>query len=60
MFYQNNTRPRVSLTIRQKLLELDWDVLPYPTYSTDIAHSLYKIFLMIKTLTFYYLLLLLK
>ena len=40
VFHQSNARPYVFLTIRQKLLELGWDVLPQPPYSPDIAKFL--------------------
>ena len=33
-----------SLVIRQKLLELGWDVLPHPPYSLDLAPSDYFLF----------------
>jgi len=37
VFHQDNARFHVSLTTRQKLLQFDWDVLPHPPYSLDIA-----------------------
>jgi len=39
VFHQDNARPHVSLTTRQKLLQFGWDVLPHPPYSLDIALS---------------------
>ena len=38
-FHQDNARPHVSLMIRQKLLQLNWEVLIPPPYSPDIAPS---------------------
>ena len=37
IFHQDNARPRASLTTRQKLLQLGWEVLIHPPYSPDIA-----------------------
>ena len=54
IFHQDNTRPRVPLMTRQKLLQIGWEVLIPPPYSPDIAPSisiylgLYKILLMEK------------
>ncbi|EZA57614.1 Histone-lysine N-methyltransferase SETMAR, partial [Ooceraea biroi] len=44
LFHQDNARPHTSLTIRTKLLQLGWDVLPHPAYSPDIAPSDYYLF----------------
>ncbi|EZA54736.1 Histone-lysine N-methyltransferase SETMAR [Ooceraea biroi] len=44
VFHQDNARPHVSLTIRQKLLEFGWDVLPHSPYSPDIAPSDFHLF----------------
>ncbi|KFM72720.1 Histone-lysine N-methyltransferase SETMAR, partial [Stegodyphus mimosarum] len=44
VFHQDNARPHTSLVTRQKLFELGWDVLPYPTYSPDLALSDYHSF----------------
>ena len=37
IFHQDNTRPHVSLTTRQKLLQLGWEVLIHWLYSPDIS-----------------------
>ena len=44
VFHQDNARPHVSMSTRQKLLELGWDVLPHPPYSPDIAPSDFHLF----------------
>lgn len=35
--------PYTSLVIRQKLLQLGWDVLPHPPYLSDLAPSNYHL-----------------
>ena len=37
IFHQGNTRPRVCLMTRQKLLQLGWEVLIHLLYSPDVA-----------------------
>ena len=37
IFHQDNSRLRVSLMARQKLLQLGWEVLIHLPYSPDIA-----------------------
>ena len=48
VFHHDNTRSHVSLAVRTKLLEFDWDVLPHPPYSPDLAPSHYYLFLPLK------------
>ena len=40
-FHQDNARPHTSLITCQKLLQLEWDVVPYPPYSPNVASSGY-------------------
>lgn len=41
---QDNARPHTSKLTLQKLRDLDWEVLPHPAYSPDIAPSDYHLF----------------
>ena len=43
IFHQDNARPHTSLVTRNKLLELGWEVMPYPPYSLDLAPSDYHL-----------------
>ena len=40
----DNARPHTSLKTKKKLLELDWDILPHPPYSPDLAPSDFYLF----------------
>ncbi|GFW68549.1 histone-lysine N-methyltransferase SETMAR [Trichonephila clavipes] len=44
VFHQDNARPHISLVTRQKLLQLEWDTMPHPPYSPDLAPSDYYLF----------------
>ena len=44
IFHQDNARPHTCLITRKKLLELDWEVMPHPPYSPDLAPSDYHLF----------------
>ncbi|GBP05810.1 Mariner Mos1 transposase [Eumeta japonica] len=42
---QDNALPCVAAPVKNYLKTLDWEVLPHPPYSTDIAPSDYHLFL---------------
>ncbi|XP_014471358.1 PREDICTED: histone-lysine N-methyltransferase SETMAR-like [Dinoponera quadriceps] len=44
VFHQDNARPYTSLTTRQKLRELGWEILLHPPYSPDLAPNDYHLF----------------
>ena len=44
VFHKDNARPNISVTTRQKLLELQWEVLSHSAYSPDLAPSDYHLF----------------
>ncbi|GFX16067.1 histone-lysine N-methyltransferase SETMAR [Trichonephila clavipes] len=44
VFHQDNARLQTSLVTRQKLLQLEWDTMPHPPYSPDLAPSDYYLF----------------
>ena len=44
IFHQDNARPHTSLVTRQKLLDLGWEVIPYPPYIPDLAPFNYHLF----------------
>ncbi|GFT91492.1 histone-lysine N-methyltransferase SETMAR [Trichonephila clavipes] len=44
VFHQDNARPHTSLATRQNLLQLEWDTMPHPPYSPDLAPSDYYLF----------------
>ncbi|GFV12065.1 putative DD34D transposase [Trichonephila clavipes] len=41
VFHQDNAAPHTSLFTRQKLLQLEWDTMPQPTYSPDLVPTDY-------------------
>ncbi|GFT01945.1 histone-lysine N-methyltransferase SETMAR [Trichonephila clavipes] len=44
MFHQDNAKPHTSLVTHQKLLQFEWDTMPHPPYSPDLAPSVYYLF----------------
>ena len=44
IFHHDNATPHTSLTTRQKLLRLGWEVMLHPPYSPDLAPSDYYLF----------------
>ena len=44
MFHHDNARPHTSLITRQKLIERNWELMPHPPYSPDLAPSDYHLF----------------
>ncbi|GFV66223.1 histone-lysine N-methyltransferase SETMAR [Trichonephila clavipes] len=49
VFHQDNAGPHTSLVTRQKLLQLEWDTMPHPPYSPDLAPSDYYLFRSLQT-----------
>ena len=44
VYHHDNAQPHTSLKTQKKLRELDWEVLPNPPYSPDLAPSNYRLF----------------
>jgi len=44
VYHHDNAQPHTSLKTQKKLRELDWEILPYPPYSPDLAPSNYHPF----------------
>lgn len=43
-FLHDNARPHVAKSVRKKLMEFGWELLPHPAYSPDLAPSDYYLF----------------
>ena len=43
IFQHDNARPHVAKVVKETLEALNWDVLPHPPYSPDIAPSEHSI-----------------
>jgi [histone H3]-lysine36 N-dimethyltransferase SETMAR len=44
LLLHDNARPHVAAVVQEKIMELDWELLPHPPYSPDIAPSDYYLF----------------
>ncbi|GBP50999.1 Mariner Mos1 transposase [Eumeta japonica] len=40
----DNAHPHVAVPVKNYLKTLDWEILPHPSYSSDIASSDYRLF----------------
>jgi len=44
VFHHDNAQPHTSLKTQKKLRVLDWEILPHPPYSPDLAPPDYHLF----------------
>ncbi|CAK9803058.1 Mariner Mos1 transposase [Anthophora quadrimaculata] len=44
IFHHDNARPHVAKSVTKKLSKFNWEILPHPPYSPDIASSDYHLF----------------
>ena len=44
LFQQDNAKPHTAARTQQKIEELEWELLPHPGYSPDVATSDYHLF----------------
>ena len=44
ILYQYNTRPHTALANRKNIVDLNWEMLPRPAYSPDLAQSDFHLF----------------
>lgn len=51
MFLYDRSRPHTSITTCQKLAELNWELIPHPPYSLDLAPRITTCFALFKTVS---------
>ncbi|CAK9804076.1 Histone-lysine N-methyltransferase SETMAR [Anthophora quadrimaculata] len=45
LFLQDNARPRTAASLREKIMQFGWELLPHPPYSPDLSPTNYHLFL---------------